>query len=530
MNPNKSIDRKLLLEAFVGTTLLCTIAFVLQSSFGFGTADEGLLWYASQRVAQGDVPIRDFFAYDPGRYYWNSLFFHILSDNGLNTLLIAAATFGALGLATSWYVMGVAKVNLKWRILFSIAITVALGYPRHKVYEQSLSLILVVMTYSVLSSPSSLRKWFSAGLVTGIAAIFGRNHGVFFLVAFSLCGIYLLAFRKLSNITQSIASCSLGVVTGYTPIIAMYLLDADFRVAFWQSVLSASNWQLPLPIPFIWTLDAPPFFDFAYLMQISIGLICIAIPIIYLLGAALLFQKSAKCPEIAPALLLYAAASVSGIPYLHQAFDRADFGHIAQATLPVFIALPALASLKFREHWQRISTHTAIYFVLTALIVAWLPNEPKVRLEYAEALHPGSTTKTLISETPFTIDTNQSNFLNKIKKVAEKCNIQDDEFLALPYFPGFYAYLGLKAPFWEMYYLYPRPAELQSRHIEAISNVRLILMSPEAAMDGLERLKLKYIYGDLLKYIEKNYEKVVLKELPADTFLYVDPRSCDLGS
>lgn len=83
-----------MLEAMLGASILSIITFLLQSNYGFGWADEGLLWYASQRTHAGDLPIRDFFAYDPGRYYWNSFFFWMLDDTGLRSLLIAAATFG----------------------------------------------------------------------------------------------------------------------------------------------------------------------------------------------------------------------------------------------------------------------------------------------------------------------------------------------------------------------------------------------------------------------------------------------------
>ena len=229
---NKRTYNALLIEAALGSIVLCTIAFLIQSSFGFNWADEGLLWYGSQRAYVGELPIRDFFAYDPGRYYWNSAFFFFLHDTGLNTLLIAAATFGALGLAASWYTMGVAKVEFVWRVLFAVLITIAMGYPRHKVYEQSLSLILVAIVFFVLNSPSSLRNWYFFGLITGIAAIFGRNHGVFFVVSAILCGFYIVATQKLSTLPRAGWNYSLGVISGYLPIIILLVFDVGFRENF----------------------------------------------------------------------------------------------------------------------------------------------------------------------------------------------------------------------------------------------------------------------------------------------------------
>lgn len=154
------IQINLLAEAVLGSAVLCALSFFLFSRYGFGWADEGLLWYASQRTYAGELAIRDFFAYDPGRYYWNSFFFLTLGDTELSSLLIAAAAFGGVGLTVSWYTLGAAKINFGWRLFFAIAITIALAYPRHKVYEQTLSLLLVSVAYFVLSSPSSIRRWF----------------------------------------------------------------------------------------------------------------------------------------------------------------------------------------------------------------------------------------------------------------------------------------------------------------------------------------------------------------------------------
>lgn len=528
-NMNKLLDRNLFIEAIFGSALLCTIAFLLQHTFGFGSADEGLLWYASQRTYNGEMAIRDFFAYDPARYYWNSLFFYLLSDTGLNSLLIAAASFGALGLALSWYTMGVARVDIKWRIVIGILITVALGYPRHKVYEQSLSLILVSMVFFILIYPSSLRRWFVFGSATGIAAIFGRNHGVFFLVAAIFCGLYLLITRQTKNPLRITGSYSLGVIIGYSPIIFMFSFDLSFREAFWQSILSASNWQLPLPIPFFWKLNYSAPIDFGFLWAFSIGLMCVIIPVIYLLGIfSLLFRASNSAEKNSTAHLLFGAASIAGIPYLHQAFDRADFGHIAQATLPVFVAIGAMAAMSFKRR-SKLLLQGGLFLTMATLLAAWIPSQPAIRLMQIEASNPGSTENFLMGTNKFLLEKPQTTILREVKRIADKCNIRDGEFLALPYFPGVYAFLGLKAPFWEMYYLYPRPVEFQRRHIKAISNVRLILISPEAAMDGLEKLKLKNTYGILLTHIENSYKKLNPASFPDGVFLYIDPNSCDAG-
>ena len=93
--------------------LPCSIAFaaalvlalqILTVDVGLHMADEGFLWYGVRRTVAGEVPLRDFQAYDPGRYYWCALLAGPLagpSGAGVVALRWAVALFAAAGLALS---------------------------------------------------------------------------------------------------------------------------------------------------------------------------------------------------------------------------------------------------------------------------------------------------------------------------------------------------------------------------------------------------------------------------------------------
>src|SRR5436309_2612638 len=95
-----NICEAILLGAAVSLTV-----FVLQWRYGFLWSDEGWLWYISQRTALGQVPLRDVFSYDPGRYYWSALIFRLTGSSGLYQQILANYLFAIVGLAAAYFVM-----------------------------------------------------------------------------------------------------------------------------------------------------------------------------------------------------------------------------------------------------------------------------------------------------------------------------------------------------------------------------------------------------------------------------------------
>jgi hypothetical protein len=90
--------RTQVVEAALFSVAIASLVFALQWRYGFNWGDEGWLWYISQRTALGQVPVRDIFSYDPGRYYWTAAVFKALGKNGLFEQLVANYLFGAVGL------------------------------------------------------------------------------------------------------------------------------------------------------------------------------------------------------------------------------------------------------------------------------------------------------------------------------------------------------------------------------------------------------------------------------------------------
>src|SRR5258706_226587 len=67
--------------------------FWLKARLGLNLADEGFRWYGTLHTALGEVPMRDFQAYEPARYYWGAFWCKIFTHNGFLALRRAECAF-----------------------------------------------------------------------------------------------------------------------------------------------------------------------------------------------------------------------------------------------------------------------------------------------------------------------------------------------------------------------------------------------------------------------------------------------------
>jgi len=72
--------------------VLVAVSFLAVARAKIDLRDEGYLWYGAIAVAKGQVPMRDFQSYDPGRYYWAAPWLMLL-DHGIVPLRLACSAF-----------------------------------------------------------------------------------------------------------------------------------------------------------------------------------------------------------------------------------------------------------------------------------------------------------------------------------------------------------------------------------------------------------------------------------------------------
>lgn len=513
------------IQAGAAAILLSGLLFAWQWKYGFNLGDEGLLWYISQRIHFGEMPIRDVFGYDPGRYIWSAAWFKILGSDGLFDQRLANAAFGMLGLASAYASMHSARIRAAIRYVVVIALAIALCYPLHKVYEQSLSLIGVALVACVLRQPTVRRWWIVLGISTGIAACIGRNSGLFYAIATcaALGSTWRLQGRQVA--WHSALRYAGGVIAGYAPMLAWFVADGRFRHAMIESLLFTPKWEIPLPIPFPWRVGQG--FSSVHALQATMisWLVVLAI-VLYLIHAFRLIRALSAREPMTALLALEAAAVYVGLPYLYQSFGRADFPHIAQGFLPLFILAGTQLTASARLYRRLLAG-----IFLTVAMMAWLPSLPGIRFWLLQRGNANATGIIGMDGHRFVLGRGTAMLLQSTRRVAEACHVGDGQFVAMPHYPGLLAYLHVRSPYWEMYYLYPRSRAFQEKEIRLLekNRARLAVVNASATIDGRKDMRLAALDPILLHYIRTHFsERRDVPGAPGNVQFLV--RNCSAGT
>ena len=222
-------NKFLTLRVFTLANFLVFALFLWQGNKGFNIADEGYLWYGAQRVMLGEVPLLDFRSYDPGRYYWSATLMSLWGDNGIMSLRWTLAIFQAIGLFVGLLLIARAeKIQNSLYLLLSSLTLVVWMYPRYKVFDISISILLIGVLTFLIQKPTR-RRYFLTGLCVGLVAVFGRNHGVYG-VAGSIGCIAWLSIKRSEGpgLVKSVIIWATGVLVGYMPIFFMALFVPGF--------------------------------------------------------------------------------------------------------------------------------------------------------------------------------------------------------------------------------------------------------------------------------------------------------------
>lgn len=485
---------------FVLPLLLAVIAvaasFFWQGHMGLSTGDEGFLWYGAQRVMHGEVPIRDFDSYDPGRYYWTAMIMFLLRDDGIIALRIANALIQTLGLFLGLLLID--RSAPKKNFLFLLVATITLFFwmfPWFKLFDISLTIALIGVLSFMVVQPTS-KRYFGVGLSIGFVAALCRQQGTFG----ALGGLGILLYHVLpgSNRPKPIKGFLIwftGVITGYLPAFLMFALVPGYALAFWNGIcvylFEIKGAFVSLPVPWPWLVPLGQVSVGGGVRWILSGFFFMA-PVIFGVSGLVwaIYQRLHKRPVSS---VLFACVFLA-LPYAWYVFAAPDISRVGLGIFPFLIGvLIILGNKPAKFKWPFVS------LLCVATILVMLPNHPGwASNRYVEVDLGGDKLK-IYPET--------AKYFAMLNKLAKDYAPDGQTFIAVPRSTTSYAVLRRKAPMYEIYSFSPRSEVFQQTEIERIksANPGFALIWEQPAF-GSDRLRFSKTHPLIFQYILDHFD------------------------
>lgn len=475
--------------------------FIWQSHTGLNLSDEGYLWYGAQRVMAGEVPMRDFFAYDIGRYYFSAAFMSLIGNGGIVSLRAASAIFQAFALFIGLTLLS-RSCSRQNQLVFLVlaAITLTVWMPQqYRIYDNSLPIMLIGALAWLIDRPSR-QRYFVAGLIVGVAAVFGKNHGVYGAIGSIGVMLYLTIGQQNGiSLAKGFSFWVFGVCVGYLPVLAFIAFVPGYAQALWDSIrllfeINATNIALPVHWPWLVPFGIAPLALTA--RAVLAGIFFMVIVAFGILGIAWLIRKKLTSQFVHPAVI---AAVFMALPYAHYAYSRADIPHLISGMPPFLIGtLALLGSQPARIKWPFTGLLCATSLFL---MIPTFPGWPCYASQQCIAAN-------LVGD-KVEIDKGTASTLALFSMLAERFAPGDQPFITAPFTPGIYAALQRKSPMWENYALFPRSNEFQQTEIARIEAAHPgFAVIHDFPLDERDELRFRNTHPLIDQYIRDHFEPV----------------------
>lgn len=454
------------------------------------------------------MPIRDFQAYDPGRYIWTAAWSRVLG-HGLVDLRAACVAFQCLGLLAG--LLAARRISRDWKFLTLIAVALALWmFPRFKVFEQSIALMAVYAGVLLAEKPT-LRRHFAVGVFGGLAAFMGRNHGLYHLCAFGLLIVIAWRFQRGEPLGARLGVWATGIATGYLPQLFLFAFVPEYFGAFLallhRNISIGSNVAIPIPWPWRRPMDHGGVYAIAWWLS---GLFYLAIPGFLAFAAARILTL--RRGDLARRAVFIAAACVT-LPYAHHTFSRADWMHLAHSVPPLILGLVATAAFA-----RRLVLHGVAIVLVFAGFGAMCIHFGALRAWSAFGLFKNDVTTEVAGET-LRVPGYEARILDSASTISQRLAAAGEDILFLPHWPALYPATGRFSPVQHLYFTRPVPGldDATIAQIEA-RNVRWVLLR-DYRLDGREDLRFRQTNPGVFALLQTHFEPWPIEELPADTVL-----------
>ncbi len=481
--------------------------FLLDGNVKVNLADEGYIWYGVRAMSHGHMPMRDFHGYDPGRYLWTYGWSWVLGD-GLVSMRLACVFFQCFGV--------LAGLLAAWRLsrnpFFLSCIALALCawmHPRYKVFEQSIALMFVYAAVLLLEKPS-YRRHFWVGVLGGLAAFMGKNHGAYHVVAFAMI-IALAAWGEgWREWSRRSAIWVGGTLIGYLPQWLMLIFVPGY---FRHSVATigqiiAQGTNLPTRVPWPWLV--PDHYTSWYRYSaIAEGCFYAAFPVLFVLAAIVAWRL--RRAGLLKHPVLVAAVCVT-LPYVHYVFSRPDIVHLSHGAPTLALALIAIP-FTLAGTGRMIGMGAAAALAPACLVANLF--QYGITLESTAA--PRSLVRVDVGGQQMVAPIYHAHVMKSAQILANELASPDEPVLFLPHMPGLYPLTGRLSPTNQIYFIFPATPEEDRALLAEIeaANVQWVMLH-DYPLDGRDDLRFRNTHPIVFDFFRKNFAPVKIASLPPD--------------
>ena len=481
--------------------------FFLDGDVKVNLADEGYLWYGVHAMSHGQVPMRDFHAYDPGRYLWTYGWSLVLGD-GLVSMRLACVFFQCFGVLAG--LLAARRLSRSPLFLFCVALMLcAWMHPRYKVFEQSIALMFVYAGVLLLEKPS-VRRHFWVGILGGLMAFVGKNHGAYHVAAFGLL-ITLAAWGKSwREWFQRSTAWVGGMLLGYLPQWLMLLFVPGYFRQFMETigVILSKGTNLPTKVPWPW-LVPDAYTSWHRYSSIAEGCFYMAFPLLFLLAAIRAWRLGRKGLLSHPA---FVAAVCVTLPYTHYVFSRPDIEHLTHGAPTMVLSAIALA-FSVGTRWSPMIPACAAVMLSASL----LANARQFGVFFATTSPAESVQWVSFNGERLLMMNYHAHVLASAQRLVQDFAAPDEPILFLPNLPGLYPFTGRLSPTRQIYFIYPATPEEDRALLAEIqaANVQWVMMH-DYALDGRDDLRFQNTNPIVFAYFREKFDPVSIPTLPRD--------------
>lgn len=481
--------------------------FFLDGDVKVNLADEGYIWYGVRAMSHGHVPMRDFHAYDPGRYVWTYAWSWVLGD-GLVSMRLACVFFLCFGVLAG--LLAARRLSRNPFFLCGVALMLcAWMHPRYKAFEQSIALMFVYAGVLLLEKPS-YRRHFWVGILGGLMAFMGKNHGAYHILAFGLLITWTAWGKGWREWTRRSAVWVAGMLLGFLPQWLMLLFVPGYFRSFMATLgkILSQGTNLPASVPWPWLV--PDVFTSWYRYStIAEGCFYVAFPLLFVLAAIRAWRLGRAGLMVNP---VFVVAVCVTLPYVHYVFSRPDIVHLSHGAPTLVLALLAIP---FTLAGGGRLTGWGVATVLAPACL--LANMFQYGVTLEMTAKPNSLVRVDVGGQKMIAPLFHARVLKTARTLATELAKKDEAILFLPHMPGLYPFTDRLSPTNEIYFIFPAtPDEDRAllAEIEA-ANVQWVMLH-DYPLDGRDDLRFRNTNPVVFDFFRKNFEPVKIASMPPD--------------